>query len=55
MPRPPEKADILPSMEPCKYCGAIRLYHEPKYIYCADGEISFTSNNVPDELYNLYT
>ena len=55
MPPPPEKADIWPSTEPCKYCEAKRFYHEPKYFCCADGEISLILNNVPDALYSLYT
>ena len=54
MPPPSNKANILPSIESRKYCGAKRFYHEPKYFCCVDGEIS-TSNNIPDALYNLYT
>ena len=44
MPPPPQWEDILPSAELCKYCGAKRFYHEPKYFCRADGEISLTSN-----------
>jgi len=44
MPLPRERGVILPSVELCKYCGAKRFYHEPKYFCRADGEISLTSN-----------
>ena len=51
----PQRADVLPLVELCKYYGAKRFYHESKYFCCADGEISLISNNVPDALYNLDT
>ena len=50
MPPPPQRADFLPSGEPCTYFGAKRFYLEPKCFCCADGEISLISNNVPDAL-----
>jgi hypothetical protein len=39
----------------CKFCHAKRFHHESKGFYCADGEISLVSNDVPDELYEMFT
>jgi hypothetical protein len=39
----------------CKFCHAKRFYHESQGFCCIDREISLVSNDVPDELHELFT
>ena len=46
---------VLPDVQCCKHCKAQRFYLEPNGFCCAGGTISLVSNEVSQELYNLYT
>ncbi|KAG7943783.1 hypothetical protein I3843_15G061200 [Carya illinoinensis] len=48
------EANFLPNVPPCKHCKAKRFFHETNSFCCADGSISLATNDVPDQLYNLF-
>ncbi|KAG7986452.1 hypothetical protein I3843_03G080700 [Carya illinoinensis] len=50
----PVEANFLPNVPPCKHCKAKRFFHETNSFCCADGSISLATNDVPDQLYNLF-
>ena len=39
----------------CEYCFAKLFSHETRNFCCSKGEITLVTNNIPLELYNLYT
>ncbi|XP_042944678.1 uncharacterized protein LOC122278566 [Carya illinoinensis] len=41
-------------MPHCQHCKAKRFFHETNNFCCADGSISLVTNDVPDQLYNLF-
>ncbi|KAG6689191.1 hypothetical protein I3842_11G162200 [Carya illinoinensis] len=41
-------------MPHCQHCKAKRFFHETDNFCCADGSISLVTNDVPDQLYNLF-
>ncbi|KAG7992318.1 hypothetical protein I3843_02G121700 [Carya illinoinensis] len=41
-------------MPHCKHCKTKRFFHETNSFYCTDGSISLVTNDVPDQLYNLF-
>ena len=47
--------DTLLLVPACKFYYAKRFHHESKSFCCADGEIFLVSNDVPNELYELFT
>ncbi|XP_035540203.1 uncharacterized protein LOC109004666 [Juglans regia] len=51
----PSEAYSLPYVPCCRYCKAKRFYHETNGFCCADGTISLATNDVPDQLYDLFT
>ncbi|XP_042976278.1 uncharacterized protein LOC122307448 [Carya illinoinensis] len=50
----PVEANFLPNVPPCKHCKAKKFFHETNSFCCADGSISLATNDVPDQLYNLF-
>ncbi|XP_060959102.1 uncharacterized protein LOC115699801 [Cannabis sativa] len=51
----PSEAFSLPSVPRCKHCKAKRFIHETTSFCCADGKIYLATNDVPNELYELFT
>ena len=51
----PFEATLLPSVPFCRFCEAKRFQHETKGFCCADKTISLTTNDVPEQLYHLFT
>ncbi|XP_035539697.1 uncharacterized protein LOC118344048 [Juglans regia] len=51
----PSEAYSLPYVPCCRHCKAKRFYHETNGFCCADGTISLATNDVPDQLYDLFT
>ncbi|XP_073317222.1 uncharacterized protein [Primulina huaijiensis] len=46
--------DVLPNVPDCKYCGAKRIYAEPRAFCCSSGEINLLSSEMPSDLIQLY-
>ncbi|KAG7951593.1 hypothetical protein I3843_12G015700 [Carya illinoinensis] len=53
--RVPFEAYSLPLVPSCIHCKAKRFHHETTGFCCADGTISLAINDVPDQLYALFT
>ncbi|KAG2685284.1 hypothetical protein I3760_10G118000 [Carya illinoinensis] len=51
----PFEAYSLPLVPSCIHCKAKRFHHETTGFCCADGTISLATNDVPDQLYALFT
>ncbi|KAG2672975.1 hypothetical protein I3760_13G067700 [Carya illinoinensis] len=48
------EANYLPNVRHCKHCKEKRFFHETNSLCCPDGSISLVTNDVPDQLYNLF-
>jgi hypothetical protein len=55
LPFIPSMASILPRMQDCPHCGAVKFYSETKNFCCLNGHVSLTSNELPDILKQLLT
>ncbi|KAF5461688.1 hypothetical protein F2P56_017766 [Juglans regia] len=51
----PSEAYSLPLIPSCIHCKAKRFCHETTGFCCADGKIYLATNDVPDQLYALFT
>ncbi|GJT32308.1 hypothetical protein Tco_0922727 [Tanacetum coccineum] len=48
-------ASVLPRMQDCPHCGAVKFYSETKNFCCLNGRVSLSSNELPDSLKQLLT
>ena len=53
--RLPKKHRVLKAKENCKHCGAKRIRSEPDSFCCMNGKTELVDNNIPPELYDLFT
>lgn len=51
----PTEAFRLPSMQPCRFCKAIKFPHETLKFCCSGGEVSLYENVIPPDLVQLYS
>ncbi|GKB77469.1 hypothetical protein Tco_0944364 [Tanacetum coccineum] len=51
----PSVASILPRMQDCPHCGAVKFYSKTKKNCCLNGRVFLTSNELPDSLKHLLT
>ena len=55
LPFIPSMASILPRMQDCPHCGAVKFYSKTKKFCCLNGRVFLTSNELPDILKQLLT
>ena len=46
---------VLKKVLSCEHCGALKFQYEQSSFCCFNGEVKLAANNVPQNLYDLFT